>query len=63
VWWTDLRGKGTRNSPNGALYGGGSPGKREPVVEARTGGRGGWVGELRDAVPELEDGSAGLGSG
>jgi hypothetical protein len=20
VWWTDLRGKGTRNSPNGALY-------------------------------------------
>jgi hypothetical protein len=41
VWWTDLRGKGTRNSPNGAPYSGGSPGRRKPAVEARTGGQGG----------------------
>jgi hypothetical protein len=63
VWWTDLRGKGTRNSPNGTLYGGGSPGRCEQAVEARTGGRGsrrlgqgatrcytkarGWVGWAR----------------
>jgi hypothetical protein len=36
-----LRGKGTKNSPNGALYGSGSPGRRKPTVEARIGGRGG----------------------
>jgi hypothetical protein len=63
VWWTDLKGKGTRNSPNGSLYDSDSPGKCEPTVEARSGGRGGWVGELRGTVPELEDGSAGLRSG
>jgi hypothetical protein len=65
VWWTDLRGKGTRNSPNGSLYGSGSPGRRELIVEARIGGRGGRrLGrELRGGVPELGDGSAGLGTG
>jgi hypothetical protein len=39
VWWTNLRGKGTRNSPNGSLYGGGCPRRHEPVMEGRTGGR------------------------
>jgi hypothetical protein len=29
----------------------------EPVVEAGTGCRGGWVEELRGAAPELRDGS------
>jgi hypothetical protein len=38
VWWTNLRGKGTRNSPNGALYDGGSLGRCEPAVEVRTSG-------------------------
>jgi hypothetical protein len=42
VWWSNLRGKGTGNSPNRALYGGGSLSRGEPAVEARTGGRGGW---------------------
>jgi hypothetical protein len=41
VWWTNLRSKGTKNSLNGALYGGSSPGRHKPVVEERTGGRGG----------------------
>jgi hypothetical protein len=41
VWWTDLRGKGTRNSQNGALYDGGSPSGGELVAGAKTGGRGG----------------------
>jgi hypothetical protein len=58
-----LRGKGTRNSPNGALYGSGSLSRCEPALEARTGGRGDWVEELRGTVPELMDGSAGPRSG
>jgi hypothetical protein len=40
VWWTNLRGKGTGTSLNGALYDGGSPGGGEPTAGARTGGRG-----------------------
>jgi hypothetical protein len=41
VWWNDLRGQGTRNSLNGALYSSGSPGRGGPVVKARTGHRSG----------------------
>jgi hypothetical protein len=41
VWWTDLRGKGTKNSLNRVIYDGGSLGRPESTVEARTGGRGG----------------------
>jgi hypothetical protein len=63
VWWTNLRGKGTRNSLNGAPYGSSNPGRREPAVGARTEGRGGLVGELCGAVPDLGGGLDGPGSG
>jgi hypothetical protein len=41
VWWTDLRGKGTENSLNWALYSGDSPGGEESEMGVRIGGRGG----------------------